>query len=44
VVHRMMLDTAAAVDPGEAELRAKNFTRPMTRPGALAFAVKGAAA
>jgi SAM-dependent methyltransferase len=42
VAHRMMFDSAAAVDFGAAELRAKNFTRPMTRPGELGAAWRAA--
>jgi len=42
VANRMLFDTAAAVDPGAGELRAKNFTRPMTRPGELAAAWRAA--
>jgi SAM-dependent methyltransferase len=42
VAHRMMLDTAAAIDSGAAELRARSLTRPMTRPGELAAAWRAA--
>ncbi|MCW5629706.1 MAG: class I SAM-dependent methyltransferase [Rhodoferax sp.] len=38
VANRMFFDTAAALDPKAGERRAKNFTRPMTRPGELATA------
>ena len=36
VANRMFYDTAAAVDAEGARRRARNFTRPMTRPGELA--------
>jgi SAM-dependent methyltransferase len=42
VANRMFFDTAAALDPRAAERRARNYTRPMTRPGELAAAWKGA--
>lgn len=35
VANRMFFDTAAALDPKANERRARNFTRPMTRPGEL---------
>ena len=35
VATRLFHDTAAALDPAAAERRARNFTRPMTRPGDL---------
>lgn len=35
VTNRMFFDTAAALDPKANELRARNYTRPMTRPGEL---------
>jgi ubiquinone/menaquinone biosynthesis C-methylase UbiE len=35
VANRMFFDTAAALDPEAAERRAKNYTRPLTRPGEL---------
>ena len=35
VSNRMFFDTAAALDPKAAERRARNYTRPMTRPGEL---------
>jgi hypothetical protein len=38
VAHRIFLDTAAALDPQADALRARNCTRPMTRPGELAAA------
>lgn len=36
--NRMFFDTAAALDARAVELRGKNYTRPMTRPGELASA------
>ena len=38
VANRMFFDTAAMLDPKAAEARARNCTRPMTRPGELASA------
>ncbi|HSC01436.1 MAG TPA: class I SAM-dependent methyltransferase, partial [Burkholderiaceae bacterium] len=38
VANRMFFDTAAALDPAANERRARNYTRPMTRPGELASA------
>jgi ubiquinone/menaquinone biosynthesis C-methylase UbiE len=38
VANRMFFDTAAALDPEAARRRARNYTRPMTRPGELAAA------
>jgi SAM-dependent methyltransferase len=38
VANRLFFDTAAALDPRAAERRARNYTRPMTRPGELAAA------
>jgi SAM-dependent methyltransferase len=38
VANRMFFDTAAALDPRAAERRARNYTRPLTRPGELAAA------
>jgi len=38
VANRMFFDTAAALDPNAGERRAKNYTRPLTRPGELAAA------
>ena len=35
VANRLFFDTAAALDPKAGERRAKNYTRPMTRPGEL---------
>jgi SAM-dependent methyltransferase len=35
VANRMFFDTAAALDPNANTRRAKNYTRPMTRPGEL---------
>lgn len=35
VANRMFFDTAAALDPRANARRARNFTRPMTRPGEL---------
>lgn len=42
VYYRMFFDTAAAVDPGAIERRAKAYTRPMSRPGELAQAWRNA--
>ncbi len=42
VASRMFFDTAAALDPKAAERRARNYTRPMTRPGELAKACHAA--
>jgi SAM-dependent methyltransferase len=42
VANRMLLDTAAALDPRASEMRARNLTRPMTRPGELAAAWRAA--
>lgn len=38
VANRLFYDTAAALDPRAGERRARNYTRPMTRPGELARA------
>jgi SAM-dependent methyltransferase len=38
VANRMFFDTAAALDPAANERRARNYTRPLTRPGELARA------
>jgi SAM-dependent methyltransferase len=38
VANRIFFDTAAALDPEAGERRARNYTRPMTRPGELAKA------
>jgi SAM-dependent methyltransferase len=42
VANRMFFDTAAVLDPKAAERRARNYTRPMTRPGELANAWRAA--
>lgn len=42
VANRMFFDTAAALDPKAAERRARNYTRPMTRPGELVNAWRAA--
>jgi SAM-dependent methyltransferase len=42
VANRMFFDTAAALDPVAGERRAKNYTRPLTRPGELAAAWRSA--
>ena len=42
VATRMFLDTAAALDPKASALRARSYTRPMTRPGELANAWRAA--
>ena len=38
VANRIFFDTAAALDPAANERRARNYTRPLTRPGELAAA------
>ncbi len=38
VANRIFFDTAAVLDPKANERRARNYTRPMTRPGELANA------
>lgn len=38
VANRIFFDTAAMLDPRANDLRARNYTRPMTRPGELAAA------
>ena len=38
ITNRMFFDSAAALFPGANERRARNYTRPMTRPGELAGA------
>lgn len=38
VANRIFFDTAAALDPRAHERRARNYTRPLTRPGELANA------
>lgn len=42
VANRIFFDTAAALDPKASERRARNYTRPMTRPGELAGAWRAA--
>ena len=42
VANRIFFDTAAALDPQAHERRARNYTRPMTRPGELAKAWRAA--
>ncbi|MCV0438379.1 MAG: class I SAM-dependent methyltransferase [Hydrogenophaga sp.] len=42
VANRLFFDTAAALDPKASERRAKNYSRPMTRPGELAAAWRSA--
>lgn len=42
VANRIFYDTAAALDPAAVARRAKNYTRPMTRPGELAAAWRAA--
>lgn len=42
VANRMFFDTAAALDPQGGERRARNYTRPLTRPGELAAAWRAA--
>jgi len=42
VANRIFWDTAAMLDPGASARRARNLTRPMTRPGELAAAWRGA--
>lgn len=42
VINRIFFDTAAALDPKAGERRARNYTRPMTRPGELAAAWRSA--
>jgi SAM-dependent methyltransferase len=39
---RMFLDTAAMLDPAADDLRKRNFTRPLSRPGELAAAWRAA--
>jgi SAM-dependent methyltransferase len=38
VANRIFFDTAAALDPKANDQRARNYTRPMTKPGELAMA------
>lgn len=42
VANRLFFDTAAALDPKAGERRARNYSRPMTRPGELARAWRAA--
>jgi ubiquinone/menaquinone biosynthesis C-methylase UbiE len=42
VANRLFFDTAAALDPKASERRARNYTRPMTRPGELTQAWRDA--
>lgn len=42
VANRIFFDTAAALDPRAAERRARNYTRPLTRPGELGQAWRAA--
>ena len=42
IANRLFFDTAAALDPKANERRARNYTRPMTRPGELAKAWRAA--
>jgi len=42
VANRMFFDTAAVLDPNAAARRARNYTRPLTRPGELARAWQAA--
>jgi SAM-dependent methyltransferase len=42
VANRLFFDTAAALDSAAVERRARNFTRPMTRPGELGRAWQAA--
>jgi SAM-dependent methyltransferase len=42
VANRMFFDTAAALHPAAGERRARNYTRPLTRPGELADAWRSA--
>jgi hypothetical protein len=42
VANRIFFDTAAALDPKASDRRARNYTRPMTRPGELANAWRAA--
>jgi hypothetical protein len=43
VANRLYFDTAAALDPAAGARRARNYTRPLTRPGELAAAWRAAA-
>ena len=42
LANRMFFDTAAALDPAANERRARNYTRPLTRPGELSAAWRSA--
>lgn len=42
VANRLFFDTAAALDPKAGARRARNYTRPLTRPGELATAWRSA--
>ncbi|MGD9509294.1 MAG: class I SAM-dependent methyltransferase [Geminicoccaceae bacterium] len=42
VAHRLFYDTAAMLDPEADRLRARNYVRPMTRPGELGAAWRAA--
>lgn len=42
VANRLFFDTAAVLDPRAGDRRAKNYTRPLTRPGELATAWRNA--
>lgn len=42
VANRIFFDTAAALDPKAGERRARNYTRPMTRPGEMVTAWRAA--
>jgi hypothetical protein len=42
VANRLFFDTAAALDPAAGARRARNYTRPLTRPGELAAAWRAA--
>lgn len=42
VANRLFFDTAAALDPKAGERRARNYSRPMTRPGELGAAWRAA--
>lgn len=42
IANRMFFDTAAALDAEAVERRARNYTRPLTRPGELAAAWRAA--
>jgi ubiquinone/menaquinone biosynthesis C-methylase UbiE len=42
VANRLFFDTAAALDPKAGERRARNYSRPMTRPGELVHAWRAA--